>query len=491
MREKPNKTTVFGLLLVVVMLAFTLPSVKNVFQSTWTIKDFQTQKLDWKGCYETYKCAVLKVPMDYDHIDKNIFHILVLKHEALNSKQRLGSIVVNPGGPGGSGTDYAYAAESIVSSAINQKFDIVGFDPRGVASSDPLRCLNDKQTDAYLAEDGKADTPQQEADSLKSSKFFAQACAKAAGVRLGHYSTLESAKDMELLRMALGEKKLNFLGKSYGTFLGTLYASLYPNSVGRFVLDGAVDPNVSIRDQNLAQAKGFDLALGDFLKSTKGITRDQILSLINRAETKPLSSASNRKVTPALIVIGIASSLYDNTEGWPLLQKALRQAMDTGNGQLLLELSDQYTNRDKNGHYSDNQNDIALVVSCLDWNESRSLAQMKLDRAIFAKAAPVFGPFLTFSGLSCHYWSAPPVVPPVLLRDLKTPPILVIGVTGDPATPYDWAVALHKDFPASVFLTFVGEGHTGHNRGSVCIDGAVDRYFLTGQAPAHSLRCVA
>lgn len=486
-----SRTSLFGILLAIVLLLFSLPAIKKVFEPSWTLEKFQSQSLTWKSCYTSYQCATLVVPVDYENIGKEVFHLQVLRHQATKPGSRIGAIVVNPGGPGGSGVDYAYGATEIVSTEINQRFDIVGFDPRGVASSEPFRCLDDKATDQYLASDGKADTPAQQAELINSSKVFAESCAKVAGSRLGHYSTLETAKDMELLRRALGEPKLNFLGKSYGTYLGTLYAALYPQYVGRFVLDGAIDPNVSIKEQNLVQAKGFDLALADFLKQSKKITLKDITTLITTAESHPLVSSSGRKLTPALIMIAIASSLYDNVEGWPELTAALLAAKNKNNPLPLLDLSDGYTNRDKSGHYQDNQNDISQVISCLDWKDSRSFAQMKADSAKFAQQAPIFGPFLAYAGLPCDYWQAPPVTPTMPLTKIAAPPILIIGVTKDPATPYQWAQALHNDFPDSILLTLVGEGHTGHNRGNSCIDSQVDKYFLTGKISTKSVVCNA
>ena len=491
MKSKSRYKVLFSLVLATALVLAIASPVKNLFQPLWTMKKFQEQKLTWKSCYTTFECSTLKVPVDYQKIGKSIFQLQVLRHKATNAKQRIGSLVVNPGGPGGSGVDYAFNAEYIVSSQIYSRYDIIGFDPRGVNSSEPIRCMTDKQTDDFLANDGTANTPKQEKSLTTAAIGLANDCARAAGKKLGHYSTFETAKDMELLRFALHESTLNYLGKSYGTFLGTLYASLYPKSMGRFVLDGAVDPNVSIRNQNLAQAIGFDQALQDFIHQEHTVTLAQILNLIAKTEVRPLPSTSKRLVTPALVVTGIASSLYDNKDGWPKLEAALRQAIETDNGQLLLDLADEYSHRDLNGHYVDNQNDISQIISCLDWKDARSLAVIRADRELFAKSAPVFGPFLTFAGLACHYWQAAPVTSPQTLRNLKTPSLLVIGVTKDPATPYEWALALHSDLPASTLLTFVGDGHTGYNRGSTCIDSAVDNFLLTGQTPPKSLVCTA
>ena len=485
------KRRLYVILLVVVLAVGSFPTYLHLHSNSWNIQKFQSQHLNWKSCYTSLECTTLVVPVDYNKIDDQVFHLQVLRHKASNTKNYLGAIVVNPGGPGGSGVDYAWDAENIVSTAISSRFDIVGFDPRGVNTSEPLRCLSDKQEDIYIANDGKAQTPKEINAMVATAKFFATTCAAKAGNRLGHYSTLETAKDMELLRIALGQPKLNYLGKSYGTFLGTLYAALYPESMGRFVLDGAIDPNASVSDQNLIQAVGFDQDLKDFVKQDKRFSIAKILTLIDFAATNHLATTNHRIATPALVVTGIASSLYDPSSGWPELSKALDQAISQKNPTKLLALADEYDGRDSSGHYVDNQSDISQVINCLDWTDPRSLAEISADQARYALAAPIFGPFLTYAGLTCHYWQTPPVRSPVSLRSLVTPPLLVIGVTRDPATPYAWAVSLHKELLNSQLLTFDGDGHTGHNRGNTCIDSVVDHYFLTGQIPKKSLFCSA
>ena len=485
------KKRLFILVTSLVLLLGSFPTYIHLHSSTWNLQKFQAQKLTWSTCFSNLECSTLTVPMDYNHIDDQVFHLQVLRHRATASTGYLGAIVVNPGGPGGSGVDYAYDAENIVSKAIYSHFDIVGFDPRGVNSSEPLRCLTDKEEDDYIANNGRALTQKEITETVTAAKMFAATCATKAGVRLGHYSTLETAKDMEILRIALGQPKLNYLGKSYGTFLGTLYAALYPKSMGRFVLDGAIDPNASVRDSNLIQAVGFDQDLSDFLKQEKNLTLAQISTLIDFSATNQLQTPTHRIATPALVATGIASALYDPTSGWPQLSMALAQAIQEKNPTKLLELADEYDGRDTSGHYVDNQSDISQVINCLDSSDTRTLSAISADEANFAAAAPIFGPFLTYAGLTCHFWRAHPVLSPVPLHSLATPPLLVIGVTRDPATPYAWAINLHKELLNSTLLTFDGDGHTGHNRGSSCIDGVVDHYFLTGQAPKKSLVCTA
>jgi len=455
---------------------------------TWTLATLQSQTLNWAPCNGGFQCAQFHVPVDYSHIDNNTFTLQVIKHVANTPAKRLGSLIMNPGGPGGSGIQYVEAADSIVSRSIENVYDLIGFDPRGVNLSQPIRCLTDPQEDYFLGGDGSVQTPADLASAINSAKLMASACAMSAGNRLGHYSTLETARDMELLRILLKEPKLNYIGKSYGTFLGTLYAALYPKTTGRMVLDGAVDPNIPVRDQNIAQAVGFDTALKSFVAANPSFSIKQLKVFLQSARTKPLVDRNHRQLSESLAVTGIAASLYDPTDGWPLLAKALSEAFTNKNPFGFFLLADSYNERNKDGHYVSNQTDIAEIVSCLDFKDSRSLSQMQADAKNFAAAAPIFGPYLAFSGLPCMYWQAKPVVAPSLIH-LASNPLLIIGTTRDPATPYQWAVGLHKVLLNSTLITLNGDGHTGANRGSTCVDKAMNRYLLTGKPPTRDMTC--
>ena len=207
------------------------------------LAEYERQKLDWSECYDYFECAELRVPIDYDDISVGTFRLSVLRAAALDQERRKGSIIVNPGGPGGSGVDYAYSAEYIFSPDITARYDIVGFDPRGVAGSEPIYCFSDEELDENLSADPKPDNATELAETLEEAKSYAEKCLENTDY-LEHFTTIATARDMDILRAALGEEKLNYVGKSYGTYLGTLYAELFSKNVGRFVLDGAVDPNI-------------------------------------------------------------------------------------------------------------------------------------------------------------------------------------------------------------------------------------------------------
>jgi pimeloyl-ACP methyl ester carboxylesterase len=301
---------------------------------------------------------------------------------------------------------------------------------------------------------------------------------------------------MDILRAALNEKKLNFLGVSYGTYLGTLYAQLFPKHVGRMVLDGAVSPNIDSNAQNLTQAIGFDSALNAFIADCylktdcplvqpveKG--RAQIISLFESSASSPLTSESGRAVTESLIVLGVASALYDSSTGWPQLRVGLGEAKK-GDGTTLLSLADDYAQRRSDGTYLSNETDAAFVIDCLDWHGPKSTTSIKELATKFAQEAPVFGPYLAYSGLSCQFFTTPVRS---AMKEIVTTPIIIVGTTRDPATPYVWAQDLHKTILNSRLISLEADGHTGYGHGSNCVDSAVNQYFLTGILPTSDLTC--
>jgi pimeloyl-ACP methyl ester carboxylesterase len=480
-----KQTLVILLVLSLLFSIFVIINKKS--DQTWNISKYNSQIIKWESCYESFECGSFKVPINYEAMASGSFTLQLIRRSATDKSGRLGSIIVNPGGPGGSGYDYAMSAETSVSASLLAKFDIVGFDGRGIGSSEPLRCLSDSEEDRFIDIDGAGNSS---AELISAAKKFAQACAKAAGGKIGHLSTFESAKDMEILRHLLHEPKLNYLGKSYGTYLGSIYISLFPSSVGKFVLDGAVDPNISIRDQSLNQAAGFEKALGSYLMKNSSVTKSDIQNLIEASGANPLKSQSGRILSRSLLITALAASLYDNVLGWRELTIALTDAITKANPDRLLKIADSYNNRDVNGHFYNNQNDIGIAINCLDWNSRSSYSELAKDVPNFVKASATFGRYIAFSQLPCRYWEAPPLSAKLPFHDINSPPFLIIGVTRDPATPYIWAENLASEFPAAVLLSLQGEGHTGHNRGNKCIDAKVDAFFLRGTLPPKGVLCV-
>jgi len=482
-----NKKFLSLLIISAILISFPIYLTLSNIQKNWTLKEFQNQELKWQNCYGNFECSTLLVPVDYDKITGDIFHLKVIKYKATNQRQKLGALIVNPGGPGASAFDYAYNAENIVSTNVRERYDIVGFDQRGVGQSDPIRCLTDKETDEMLAGPMITDTSENQRKIIENAKFFASKCNKAVGNKLTHLSTLESAKDMELLRLALNEPKLNYLGKSYGTYLGTLYVSLYPTKVGKMILDGAIDPSISIQEQNLTQAKGFELALDQFLSENK-ISKVVILNLFKKLRIESLSTNSNRKLNDSLAILGVASALYDDVTGWPKLTHALNQAL-LGDGTFLLELSDEYSGRSQTGRYLSNENDISQIITCLDWSSQTEFTKMSPILQKFLDVAPIFGSYLSNSNTACKYLFPKRTKSHFVFTDTEL--IMIIGTRFDPATPYEWAVSLSNLLPESVLVTFDSGGHMGQGRGNSCVENAFNMYILNNEASNKPINCAS
>jgi pimeloyl-ACP methyl ester carboxylesterase len=455
-----------------------------------TLSGYYAQEIDWKSCRQDFKCATLAVPIDYKNLATGTFEIALLKYEARTSK-KLGSLIVNPGGPGGSGVDYAYAAEYIFSPAILDRYDIVGFDPRGVSRSAPIRCLTDKELDANNNSDSKPDNQKEFKQILNDTKKYVEKC-KSKNKYLTSYNTANVARDMDILREALGDKQLNYMGKSYGTYLGTLYAHFFPDKVGRVVLDGAVDPTISNFQQTLTQAIGFDQAFSAFAKDCtskkncslpkgKEASIAEMQRLFAQAAKKPLPiKSSKRTLSETMMVLGAASAMYDSATGWPKLRKAIAQAQN-GYGDRFLELADEYTGRQSDGSYPNNEFDSGAVIDCLDVDEPRTVTQIKRDAKVFSEQAPLFGSYLAYGGFTCKYFGQSQAESIASTKTIN--PIIVIGTTGDPATPYEWAQGLNRLLTNSILVSLTGEGHTGQGQGNSCIDNQIDDFYLLGIDP--------
>jgi pimeloyl-ACP methyl ester carboxylesterase len=488
-----------AIVVVVLLLLMGASSIQRSEHAPTTLAQYQSQRLTWSKCYDNFECTFLQVPIDYLNLKQGRFHLRVLRLKALNQSKKIGSLVINPGGPGASGVDYAYNAEYIFGPSLLEKFDIVGFDPRGIGQSQPIHCLTNSQTDASYATDSKPDNQKELNALIQEMHQYVSRCESRTKDIL-HYSTADSARDMDLLRAALGEKKLNYLGVSYGTYLGTLYANFFPNKVGRMVLDGAISPIVSSTEQNLTQAIGFDSALDAFisdcysrsdcvLAQPLAAARWQIISLFQQAAKKPLSSKKGRVVTESLVVLGTASALYDRATGWPQLRAAIKESQ-TGAGDKFLTLADEYSQRNSDGTYSSNEADAQFVIDCLDWRGPRTTAEIVSEAKVFAAKAPVFGPYLAYSALPCQFFPKLEIAAPVI-KKISTTPIVIVGTTRDPATPYSWARDLHSTILGSRLISLNGDGHTGYGHGSTCVDSAVNHYLLTGIPPVRDLACTS
>ncbi|HWG23745.1 alpha/beta hydrolase [Actinospica sp.] len=459
---------------------------------------FYGQQLVWKSCDKGYQCSRLSVPLNYAEPSGATIQIAVVRKPATNRAQRLGSLVVNPGGPGGSGISYATSGD-VLDSSLTARYDLVGFDPRGVGQSNPVQCLTDSQMDQFVDTPSNPDTPAELVKVQQESQLFAQQCEAKSGSLLPHIGTVDAARDMDILRAALGDKQLNYLGKSYGTLLGATYAQEFPQRVGRFVLDGAIDPNLTAEQENLTQAEAFDkelhLFLADCVKQSNcpmgttdpNVAFTKLENWVTGLEAHPITGDGTRMLDQAYALTGISVAMYDQT-WWPTLRQALTSAFK-GSGATLLAMADAYNDRE-NGRFVDNEIAANYAVNCVDHpDEATSVAQIQASLPTFEKDAPFFGPMVDWSSLPCAYWKASATDSPHTIAARGAGPIIVVGTTNDPATPYSWAQGLAKELASGRLLTMNGDGHTAYRRGSTCIDGAVDAYYLTGALPTSGTVC--
>ena len=445
----------------------------------------------WSDCGDGFQCGTLPVPLDYAAPGGQTLLVSVIRLPASDPAARVGSLVIEPGGPGESGTDFAReAARILFSDAIRRRFDIVGFDPRGVNRSSPIRCSDD--LDHFLAMDPTPDTPAELATLLGGEKTFVEGCERRNADVLPHVGTADVVRDLDALRAALGEERLTYLGFSYGTLIGALYAQAYPTHIRAMVLDGAMDPSLDLAEIGKAQASAFEADLHDFLAwcgaspacafRHKGKPGPALDALMRRLETHPLpatSIGSERLVGPTYAWEAVTGAMYDRSS-WPTLAVALAAA-DHGDGADVLLLSDPLSGRQPDGGYS-NLVESNLAVTCLDFPGPRDPAPYEADARAWAKVAPHFGAYVAFSEIGCAFWPVAPIRTPAPVLAPGAPPILIVGSTRDPATPYPWAVALSHQLTSSILLTRKGDGHTGYAV-SACVAAAADSYLLDLTAP--------
>ncbi len=460
------------------------------------LEEFYNQKPDWERCGSNQQCATIKVPLDYSKPDGKTIELRARKVLARDRVGRIGTLFVNPGGPGGSGVEFAASAGFALGASLLRKFDVIGWDPRGVGASTPVKCLDTEQLDKFIAADGSPDDEAEITELNNEAKTLADGCEQRSGELLPHVGTKDAARDIDVLRGIVGDSQLNYLGYSYGTFLGATYAELFPKNVGRLVLDGAVDPSKTSQDNNIAQAKGFDTALDAFaeecaqrqcrLGSSKADVLAKVDQLINDSDAKPLPGAGDREVTQAIVVLGVIYPLYAK-DLWPRLEDAVLDGLE-GKGARLLALADQYTERENSG-YANNQNEVIYAVNCVDRPDIASVAQAKAEEPKYKAASPRFGSFLLWGSLTCANWPVKAEDKPHPIKAAGAKPIVVVGTTRDPATPYAWSVGLAGQLESGVLVTRDGDGHTGYKAGNQCVDNVVETYLLQGQAPTADISC--
>lgn len=463
------------------------------------LASYYTQTLAWAPC-DAGQCAWLTVPLDYDAPAGETIRIRVSRVPAMPGGQRLGSLVINPGGPGAGALDYpSYLAES-ATSRLPQAYDLVAFDPRGVGRSAPITCLTGAQTTRWLNVDGSPNTPAEEDLLMARAAGIGAGCLSRSPGIARHVGTEDTVRDMDILRQALGDPVLNWLGYSYGTYLGTLYAERFPDRVGRMVLDGAVDPALDAMGLSQGQSVGFQTALQRFARDCarrascpypgrpaaviNGINR-----LLASLDVRPMRTTAGRPLTQPLAITGLIYPMY-SPYLWADLRDALAMAR-RGDGAGLLRIADAANGRIGPNRYDSNMTSAFYAISC--WDLPAPPGQDGLRAAAQSWSAdavvPEIAAALAWGNAPCSSWYGHAARQPGPARTTTTAPILVVGTTYDPATPYAWSQALSAQLPTSTLLTYRGDGHTAYGGLSRCIDTAVEGYLVDGRPPAPGTVC--
>ncbi len=458
---------------------------------------FYSQELTWTECGVGFDCTDVTAPLDWEDPGKGEITLSVVRHRAEGTP--VGSLLTNPGGPGASGVDLILnSLDYAVGADLIENFDVIGFDPRGVGASTAVTCYDAPQMDEYLYGIPAAarGTAEWEAELLDSHKAFAEACDANSGGILPYITTVNAARDMDLIRAVLGDKQLNYLGYSYGTFLGATYAKLYPEKAGRLVLDGAIDPAVPGLEVGATQALGFESALRAYMQDcldsgecpfngTVDEAMTDLGALLASVDSTPLKSGDGRMLGADSLMTAIIAALYSQ-DSWGYLTQALDEALQ-GDPTSALFLADFYNGRE-NGTYTDNSAEAFRAYNCMDYPVEDDPAAEAAINAKIAQGAPTIAPYWTGPD-SCSVWPYPPTGTRGEIKAEGAGPILVIGTTNDPATPYEWSESLANQLEEGVLITRVGEGHTGYNKGNACVDDAVEAFLLDDVVPEDGLRC--
>jgi pimeloyl-ACP methyl ester carboxylesterase len=482
---------------------------------------FAGQKINWGACTSApaddpsadlspFQCGTVAVPLDYTKPSGKYVTLALVKWPAADPANKAGSLLTNPGGPGASGVDFVEEAKAQFDGALHAHYDIIGFDPRGLGRSNGITCLDDKTQDKLSEVDPPKDAAARAKKADQDSKTLAAACEKNSGDLLPYMGSKYVAQDMDLMRKVLGDQKLNYLGISYGTYIGSVYAEEFPANVGRMVLDGAVDPNADQLQANVQQQVGFEKSLEKFasdcvtnyasscpLSGDPASAAKQLGHFIDGLQDHPLATNDpNRKLDQTLGWTGVIIGLYGDvgSDWWKYLRQALTKAMKDGDGSVLLAGADQYDGRDSSGHYSTEQDGL-IAVRCADFTTpapSPQAVQAAYDQ--LKNGASILNSSLAPSDLSeamCANWPYQTPEKPHQIKAQGSDTILVVGTTDDPATPYQNAVNLAAGFANARLLTRVGTGHAAFGSGNHCAQAAMEAYLVSGTLPPQGQRCTA
>lgn len=461
------------------------------------LESYYTQDVDWDTCNGSFQCAEITVPLDYANPDGDTIQVAMLKRPA--KSEAIGTLFINPGGPGGSGIDMAMSASYYFDQDILDNFDVVGFDPRGVGESTAIDCLDDATLGSVLDSSFDTNDPDWQAEYTAVQRTIADGCAEKSGELIKFVGTKEAAQDLDVMRELVGDPKLYYVGYSYGTALGGQYADLFPENVGRVILDGAVDTTLGTAQMSYDQTLGFETALRhymeDCLQSSScpftGSVDDglqQIHDALTTAMTTPYpTSDPDRPLTQSLLFSGLIVPLYDDST-WSMLTTALSELFEGNDGSQLLYFADLSSDRNDDGTFASNINEANWAINCADY-PAASESDLEAVSEKLNTEAPVFGSLMTEGTDLCASWHFSPTDVPGAFEASGSDPIVVVGTLYDPATPYAWAEAVAQALENSVLVTWEGEGHTAYGRAGSCINDPLDQYLLQGTVPEDGLTC--
>lgn len=457
------------------------------------LQPFYDQELQWEDCGAN-ECADVTVPVNYEDPEGETLELAVSRIPGDDGADR--ALFVNPGGPGGSGIDYAPIVASRLSPDLRAEYDVIGFDPRGVQRSEPVVCLSDEDFIDFLAESGLVEDLADLEEDVATMREFGEGCVENAGELASFVSTQDVAHDLDVLRVLLDQEKLDYYGASYGTHIGATYADLYPQNAGRMVLDAAVQLEPDQLEQNLAQTESFQTAFDAFaawcladdcpLGDSAEEIAENVSEFIDGLADGPADIGTDRPLTQTEAFYGMIAPLYQEA-AWPRMRSSLDAAINDGDGRDLQALADLYIGR-TGDTFADNSFQVIRVVRCLDRVDQIPLEEQLDLLPQFEAISPLFGKYMVWD-TTCQEWPVESPHEPLDYRAEGADPIVVIGTTRDPATPYEWSVEMAETLESGVLVSRDGDGHAAWGAGSRCVDEAVETFLLTGEPPEDGLEC--